>query len=143
MTTYLFMRVHFPSGEAFGPSRAAILEGIDRFGSMAASARAVGLTYRQVWATVKVLNKIFPRPLVEVRVGGRASGASLTPLGKELLARFRAMELVANEALEGHFRAMEDLLGEDPNGPASPPRWVQLRDGAEDGTAKEGRSSGH
>ncbi len=137
MTTYLFMRVHFPSGEAFGPSRAAILEGIDRFGSMAASARAVGLTYRQVWATVKVLNRIFPRPLVDVRVGGRASGASLTALGKELLVQFRTMELVANKALESHFRAMEDLLGEDPEAPASPPRWVLLRDAAEERTTKE------
>jgi molybdate transport system regulatory protein len=132
VASYLFMRVDFPSGTSLGPSRTAILEGIDRFGSISASARAVGLTYRQVWSTVKLLNGIFPRPLVEVRVGGRLSGASLTPFGKQLVAHFRAMERDANVALKGHFEAFEKLLGEDAKAPAPVPRWAQVLEDAGD-----------
>ncbi len=126
MPTYLFMRLDFASGVSIGPSRTAILEGIDRCGSLSAASRAVGLSYQQVWSTVKKLNRTFPSPLVTVRVGGPASGASLTPLGRALAQRFRNMERDANTQLKRHFRAFEKLLGENPRDPDPVPRWVKV-----------------
>ena len=126
MATYLFMRVDFPSGAKIGPSRVAILEGVDKFGSISAASRAVGLTYRQVWATVKVMNEMFKAPLVEIAPEGRASGARLTPLGRKVVAQFREMEDAANKALSPHLRAIERLTGENPKAPALVPRWAQV-----------------
>jgi molybdate transport system regulatory protein len=124
---YLFMRLDFASGTNFGPSRAAILEGIDRSGSISGSARMVGMTYRQVWTTVKLMNEIFGQPLVEIKAGGRMSGASLTPLGRQLVDTFRAMERDANTALQGHFQRFEQLLGENTCTLAPLPKWEKGR----------------
>lgn len=129
MSTYLFMRIDMPSGAKVGPSRTAILEGIEKFGSIAGAARAVGLTYRQVWATVKVMNAMFKEPVVEVSPNGRASGARLTPFGRQVVTRFRDMEKVANKALKSHFRAFERMAREDHSAPAPVPHWARI-DGA-------------
>lgn len=139
MSVYLFMRLDFASGIRLGPSRTAILEGIDTLGSISASARAVGLTYRQVWSVVKLLNETFPEPLVDIRAGGRYSGASLTPLGKRIVKRFRAMENDADKALKKHFKAFERMLGEDLGAPAPVPRFAQLFDSA--GPTKRARTA--
>jgi len=126
MATYLFMRIDLPSGAKVGPSRTAILEGIEKYGSITGAARAVGLTYRQVWATVKVMNAMFKEPLVEISPNGRASGARLTPFGREVVRRFREMEKVANQALKAHFRAFERMAGEDSHAPAPVPHWAHI-----------------
>lgn len=129
MAVYLHVRLDFASGASLGPSRAAILEGIDRFKSISGSARAVGLSYQGVWTTVRQLNRLFPKPLVAVRVGGRGAGASLTPLGAELLARFRALERAAHTKLGAQIRGMERALGERMKSPAPIPRWATVADG--------------
>jgi len=127
MTTYLFLRLDFASGASFGPGRAAILEGIDQFGSISAAARAVDMTYRQVWATVKDMNESFKAPLVDIRAGGRNSGATLTPLGKEVLTHYRGIARAADRALNKRLSALAELLGEDPNRPAPVPRSTRRR----------------
>lgn len=126
MATYLFMRIDLPSGAKVGPSRTAILEGIEKYGSITGAARAVGLTYRQVWATVKVMNAMFKKPLVEISPKGRASGARLTPFGREVVTRFREMEKVANQALKAHFRAFERMADEDRRASAPVPHWAHI-----------------
>lgn len=137
MATYLFMRLDLPSGAKIGPSRTAILEGIDRFGSISASARAVGLTYRQVWSTVQIMNAMFDEPLVVLGPGGRAGGARLTPLGRKVVDRFREMEIVANKALSRHFKSFELMTGEDAKAPALVPRWAYAEKAAQ--SNKKGR----
>jgi len=126
MSTYLFMRIDLPSGAKVGPSRTAILEGIEKFGSITGAAQAVGLTYRQVWATVKVMNVMFKEPVVEISPRGRASGARLTPFGRQVATRFREMEKIANQALKSHFRAFERMASEDLRAPAPVPQWAHI-----------------
>jgi molybdate transport system regulatory protein len=122
------MRMDFASGLTLGPSRTAILEGIDRLGSIAACARALGMSYQGVWSTVQTLNREFPRPLVSIRTGGRSSGASLTPFGKRVAEGFRAMERDVNLTAKRHFRFFERQLGENPSTPAPIPDWARLRE---------------
>lgn len=86
----------------------------------------MGLTYRQVWATVKVMNAMLKEPLVEISPNGRASGARLTPFGREVVLRFREMEKVANQALKTHFLAFERMAGENPRAPAPVPHWAHI-----------------
>jgi molybdate transport system regulatory protein len=123
---WIFMNVEFSNGGGFGHSRVAILEGIERFGSIWAAARAVGLTYRAVWSAVRRLNREAPEPLVTIRRSGRSSGAVLTPLGKEAVFRFREIERLVNESLQ--FRALERAVGGDPKAPPPIPRWAYLVD---------------
>jgi molybdate transport system regulatory protein len=107
-----------------------MLEAIDRFGSISAAAPAVDLTFRQLWRQVQMLNSLFDQPLIGIRRSGRSSGAFLTLLGKEVLARFREMQQVANETLEPHFRAFEKLVGLDPNALPPVPRYARIIDPA-------------
>ncbi len=127
MATYLFMRIDLPSGAKLGPSRTAILEGVDRFGSMSAAARAMGISYREVWKTVKEMNRMFgEQPLVVIGPGGRTGGAQVTPLGRKVSQKFREMEVTANQALAKQFRAFERLVNEDLSAPAPIPQWAHI-----------------
>jgi molybdate transport system regulatory protein len=129
---WFFLRIDF-HGAGGGPAsigvhRANILEAIDRFGSISAAAPAVDLTFRQTWRVVQSLNALFDTPLIAIRRSGRSSGASLTPLGKEVLARFREIQRAAGEALEPHFLAFEKLIGMDPKKSPPIPRFAQIVD---------------
>ena len=85
-------------GELYmGWGRVLLLENIDRFGSIAAAARAMKLGYRNAWLWIEAMNRLSPAPLVEKTTGGAGGGhARLTEEGhkaieqyKELRARFR------------------------------------------------------
>jgi molybdate transport system regulatory protein len=105
----------------------AILKGIELHGSISGAARAVDMTYRQVWSTTKAMNDSFPTPLVRTQAGVPSVGASLTPFGKQLLDHYNAMEREANALLREHIVAFEKLLGEDEKAPKPIPRWAEAR----------------
>lgn len=127
MSIWMFLSIEWNSvHDAIGPHRANMLEAIDRFGSISAAAPAVDLSIRQLLASVHTLNSLFDEPLVELRRGRHGGGASLTPIGKEVLARFREMEQVANGALKSYFRAFEKRFGIDSTTPAAIPRYAQI-----------------
>ncbi len=76
---------------ALGPGKADLLAAIAAHGSIAAAARALGLSYRRAWLMVDAMNRLFARPLVATQAGSR-SGARLTAEGSDVLAEFRALE---------------------------------------------------
>jgi molybdate transport system regulatory protein len=116
----------FASGRNFGPSRATILEGIDRYGSISAAARAIGMTYRQVWATVKAINEMLPSPAVLTRSDEPPNGAVLTPLGKELVRLYREMENETKRSVTPYLASFEKLFEEEPPPGDCTPRWAAL-----------------
>lgn len=127
MSIWMFLSIEWSSvHDAIGPHRANMLEAIDRFGSISAAAPAVDLSVRQLLASVHILNSLFDEPLVELRRGRHGGGASLTPVGKEVLAKFREMEQVANSALKPYFRAFEKRFGIDSTTPPAIPRYAQI-----------------
>jgi len=76
-----------------GVDRVRLLEAVGREGSIAAAAKAVGLSYRGAWDAVQALNDLFGRPLVQAQVGGREGGAALvTPAGEALILAFQRIE---------------------------------------------------
>ncbi len=88
---------------AMGPGKADLLEAIDREGSISAAGRALGMSYRRSWMLVDAMNRCWQAKLVETHLGGgTVRGASLTPLGSEVLEAFRALErkLAAHAAPE-------------------------------------------
>lgn len=105
------MRILLGGASSLGPGKAALLEGIEQHGSISAAARAMGMSYRRAWLLVEAMNTAFTRPLVATATGGaRGGGAELTPLGREVLRRYRAMEEKAQRALARDLDRFGELL---------------------------------
>lgn len=98
------LRILFSELTALGPGRAELMERIARTGSISAAAREMGMSYRRAWLLVEATNSAFVEPLVTTNTGGSGGGgAQLTEFGMSMLARYRAMELKAAQALAGDF----------------------------------------
>jgi molybdate transport system regulatory protein len=107
----LTLRILRGRSPAMGPGRAELLEHIERSGSISAAARAMEMSYRRAWELVQQINESFPEPLVVKETGGRSGGgARLTPLGREVLERFRKMESKASSAITADLKAFDGLL---------------------------------
>lgn len=95
-----------------GHGKVALLERIAESGSISAAGRASGMSYRRAWELVDHMNKAFGRPLVEGQTGGAGGGgASLTDLGREVVARYRALQAATEAAAAEHVAALEALRG--------------------------------
>jgi len=107
----LRLRLLFGPGAMFGPGKADLLEAIERTGSIAAAGRAMSMSYRRAWALVETMNGLFRAPLVmSDRGGAGGGGAQLTPLGAEVLARYRRLEDVARAAGAEEIAGLQALL---------------------------------
>lgn len=94
----LSLRIDLPAGR-IGPGKIALLEAIDREGSISAAGRALGMSYRRAWDLVDALNRILGTLAVEASTGGhRGGGAMLTDAGRNLVADYRAIEKAAHRA---------------------------------------------
>lgn len=96
----LTLRILADRHPAMGPGKAQLVAAIDASGSISAAARAMNMSYRRAWQLVEAINDSFSRPVVVTATGGkRGGGARVTPFGRELVRRFRAMEDKASEAI--------------------------------------------
>src|SRR6185312_12835804 len=83
-----------------GPDRIALLETIGATGSIAATAKVVGLSYKGAWDAVQALNSLFEHPLVEAHKGGPAGGAAkVTPVGRAVILAYRRVEGDLSQAI--------------------------------------------
>jgi molybdenum ABC transporter molybdate-binding protein len=72
-----------------GQGRAELLAGIDRWHSISAAAREMGMSYRRAWLLVQAVNEAAGEPFVEAAVGGKqGGGARLTERGRTAVAMF-------------------------------------------------------
>lgn len=107
------LRIRLPRGEAIalGPGKAALLEAIQRSGSISAAGRELGLSYRKAWLMVDQMNQCFREPLVvSVKGGSKGGGARVTDLGLRVLATYRDLEAAAWKALLPGLKALGALL---------------------------------
>ncbi|KAF0138213.1 MAG: molybdate transport system regulatory protein [Rhodospirillaceae bacterium] len=107
------VKVRILLGEAttIGPGKIALLEAIDRHGSIAAAARQFGMSYRRAWRLVDAMNQDFVAPLVETATGGSGGGgARLTVLGTEVIGRYRVMTAMAAARIETELSVFARLL---------------------------------
>jgi molybdate transport system regulatory protein len=75
-------------GMILGMGRARLLDEVARHGSLNKAAKELGMSYRAAWGRLKKTESLLGEPLVEK--GGVRQGFVLTPLGRELVDRFRA-----------------------------------------------------
>ncbi|WP_430389936.1 TOBE domain-containing protein [Dyella sp. 20L07] len=96
-----------------GHDRVALLTKIGETGSIAAAARAVGLSYKGAWEAVDAMNNLAGEPLVLRVVGGRSGGgAQLTPRAHRLIEVFQHMETVHQRFLDRLSKFAEDPLSD-------------------------------
>jgi molybdate transport system regulatory protein len=94
----LKITIVFASGARIGPGKAALLQSIRETGSISAAARGMGMEYKRAWTLLDSMNGAFETPVIDAAPGGaRGGGATLTPFGAELLARYRRVESAAAE----------------------------------------------
>src|SRR5580704_9128786 len=104
------IRLVLQGGKAVGPGKADLLAAIDRRGSIAAAGRLMGMSYQRAWSLVEALNQTFREPLVLLSRGGATrGGATLTQMGHDVLARYRAIVVSAAASCEAELRALEKL----------------------------------
>lgn len=88
------------AGPAMGPGKAELVARIDASGSISAAAREMDMSYRRAWQLVEAINASFAEPVVVTAIGGkRGGGAAVTNFGRQLVARFHAMEEKASLAI--------------------------------------------
>ena len=90
-----------------GPGKADLLELIGQTGSISEAGRRMGMSYKRAWSLVEGLNRSFALPLVSSERGGAGGGgATLTPQGREVLARFRQIEAAARDSARSDMTAL-------------------------------------
>ena len=105
------LRVMFGTEIAMGPGKAQLLAAIAQTGSISASAKRLGMSYRRAWLLVDTMNRCFREPLVASASGGSGGGgARVTPFGDRTLRRYVAMRARIDRALDRDLEAFAELL---------------------------------
>jgi len=105
------LRVMFGTEIAIGPGKAELLEAIAATGSISASAKRLGMSYRRAWLLVDTMNRCFREPLVASATGGAGGGgASVTTFGRRVLGHYRTMLVRVDRALDPELAAFTRLL---------------------------------
>lgn len=96
---------------ALGPGKIDLLEAIAESGSISAAARAMDMSYRRAWLLVDTMNRCFREPLVGTAAGGsKGGGACVTETGKTVIAHYRHMQRMTEEAAQADFRKIRAML---------------------------------
>ncbi len=107
----LTLRVLARQFPAMGPGKAALIEAIDKSGSISAAARDMEMSYRRAWQLVEAINTSFAEPLIVTATGGkRGGGAVVSEFGREVVRRYRAMESKASHAIAAEITEFSSLL---------------------------------
>lgn len=108
----LRFRLVLKAGFSLGPGKADLMEAIEATGSLAASGASLGMSPKRVWTLIREMNAAFREPLVETEKGGTGGGggARLSPLGRQVLARYREMEREANAVIASGIEEMRGWL---------------------------------
>ena len=107
----LHLRVVLGGTVSMGPGKAELLAGIAETGSIAAAGRRMGMSYKRAWLLVEAMNTMFSGPLVDAAKGGAGGGgATLTPLGRRMLAAYRDLEAAAARAGTRQMATMRRAL---------------------------------
>lgn len=95
----LKLQVDFPGGARLGPGKVALLEAIEREGSLSRAAEEMDISYRRAWLFMQQINAAFDEPAVATPEHGHGGGpAKITPFGRELIRHYRVLEQEAARA---------------------------------------------
>lgn len=104
-------RIDFGPESAVRPGKIALLEQIERAGSLSKAARDNGMSYRRAWQLLDSLNSSFAEPVAVTRMGGHGGGGAttLTPFGKQLIQLYRAFDSHIHAHAAKHFASIRTV----------------------------------
>lgn len=98
------LRVDLGPECSIGPGKIALLEQIERSGSLSQAARVLKMSYRRAWLLLEDLNRTLNQPVTTASVGGAGGGgAHITPFGRQVTAAFREVERAALGSATEHL----------------------------------------
>lgn len=89
-----------------GNGRMAILDSIDRTGSINQTSKEMKMSYKTVWSKIKSTEKNFGKPVV---LADKKTGTKLTRDGRDLLEKFRQMK---NRCIKADDVIFQDIFAE-------------------------------
>ena len=96
----------------FGQGRLELLQGIREYGSLAETARHLGMSYRAAWGRLKSSENRLGHKLAEkVPAAGRGQKLILTPLAESLIQDFLELEQQVATFIEKHQTKLIRQLG--------------------------------
>ena len=96
------LRIVCGKQKLFGPGIAQLLTGVQESGSIRQTAAQMGMSYSKAWNILRSCERDLAFALLDRQVGGaNGGGATLTPAGQTMLARYIAFEDEAHAALHG------------------------------------------
>jgi molybdate transport system regulatory protein len=96
----------------FGQGRLELLRGIREYGSLAETARHLGMSYRAAWGRLKSSEDRLGHKLAEkVPAAGRGQKLILTPLAESLIQDFLELEQLITDFVEKHQTKLIRQLG--------------------------------
>ena len=108
----LSVRIDLDPEGRIGPGKIALLENIDKNGSISAAGRAMDMSYKRAWDLVDEINRICRQAAVERQTGGKnGGGAVLTAFGISLVTRYRKIERDAASASRKELQALRREIG--------------------------------
>ena len=110
---HLRISIVFSNGAILGPTKIALLEAIEAKGSISAAARSLEISYRTAWQLVKSVNGMLCSPAVATETGGRKrGGATLTAIGAQVIAIYRAIQSRAQSASHHELQTLSTVSRE-------------------------------
>lgn len=84
-----------------GPGRIAILEAIDRTGSLTKAANECNISFRKAWKLINEINEKLAQPIIVTERGGQGGGgsSSLTDYGRKLVKQYNTIQLKLEEVV--------------------------------------------
>lgn len=87
-----------------GEGRMAMLQSIERNGSIIHASREIGIPYRRMRGAIQDMEKAVGRPLVEAyRGGGEGGGARLTSTAHELITSYNQINDLFQKEISTRF----------------------------------------
>ena len=97
----------------FGRGRLELLRGIREYGSLAETARHLGMSYRAAWGRLKSSENRLGHKLAEkVPAEGRGQKLILTPLAESLIEDFLELENLITDFIKNHQKKIIQHLEE-------------------------------
>lgn len=127
-TLQVRIRIDFSPSGALGPGKIALLEEMQRTGSLSKAARKLGMAYRTAWLLLQSLNGLLDEPVaVATRGGAGGGGVELSSTGKALISAYRHLESdVIRQARREFGRFTPGMSG---SAPVPIKRLSQMRNG--------------
>ena len=86
--------IEYKDKPLIGKGGAEILEAIEKVNSISKAAETLGMSYRYVWNYLHDIQTTLEEPIIDTFKGGKSGGggASLTDLGRSVLAEYNQLE---------------------------------------------------